>query len=381
MQALIFIFLFVTYTLSVTGNLTIITLTLAVSHLKTAVNLVYHGLHSQILIQLIKRGQDYFLHCLFCSTIFCHLPWSYRIFFLAVMPYDRCVAICKPLYYAIIMNSRVCGWLVICCWVVGFLVIFLPLCLGLNLNSVTIMSLIIFFFCDAFPMLKISCSDTWFIEQMTVALAILTTIMTLPCVLMSYIYIIKTIIKFPSVQQRRKAFSTCSSHVIVVSITYGGCIFIYIKPAAKDEVAINKCVSMLTTSVAHMLNPFIYTLRNKQVKQAFTDLIKRISMKVFFLLAIMSYGRYVAICKPLHYVTSMSSRVCRSSFLHIYIKTILKFPSTQQRKKSLSNCSSHVIVVFIAYESCIFNYNKPSSKGVDLNKGVSVFTASIAVVL
>ena len=75
-----------------------------------------------------------------------------------------------------------------------------------------------------------------------------------------------------------KTFSTCSSHMIEVSITYGSCIFIYVKSSAKDEVTINKCVSLLTTSVAPMLNPFVYSLRNKQVKQAFTDLIKRISL-------------------------------------------------------------------------------------------------------
>ena len=75
-----------------------------------------------------------------------------------------------------------------------------------------------------------------------------------------------------------KAFSTCSSHMIVVSITYGSCIFIYVKPSAKDEVAINKGVLVLTTSVAPVLNTFIYSLRNKQVKEAFTDLIKRISL-------------------------------------------------------------------------------------------------------
>ena len=93
---------------------------------------------------------------------------------------------------------------------------------------------------------------------------------------MSYTYIIRTILRFPSAQQRKRAFSTCSSHIIVVSITYGTCIFIYIKPHAKEGVAINKVVSVLTTSVAPVMNPFIYTLRNKQVVQAFKDMIKRV---------------------------------------------------------------------------------------------------------
>jgi olfactory receptor len=113
-------------------------------------------------------------------------------------------------------------------------------------------------------------------EQTVIICAVLTIIITFLCVVLSYIYIIKTILKFPSAQQKKKAFSTCSSHMIVVSITYGSCIFIYIKPSAKEEVAINKRVTVLTTSIAPMLNPFIYTLRNKQVKQAFSDSVKRI---------------------------------------------------------------------------------------------------------
>ncbi|KAF5924827.1 hypothetical protein HPG69_018940 [Diceros bicornis minor] len=156
------------------------------------------------------------------------------------MSYDRYVAICKPLHYATIMNSRVYGWLVICCWIAGFLVIFPPVCLGLTLEFCDY-NVIDHILCDASPMLKISCSDTWFTEQMTIALAVLTTIMTLLCVVMSYVYTVKTIIRFPSAQQRRKAFSTCSSYMTVVSFTYSGCIFIYIKLSAKDEVTINVC--------------------------------------------------------------------------------------------------------------------------------------------
>ena len=200
-----------------------------------------------------------------------------EFFLLAIMSYDRYVAICKPLRYATIMNGRVCGWLVVCCWIAGWLVIFPPLCLGLNIEFCD-SNVIDHFLCDASPMMKISCSDTWFIEQMVVSLDVLTDIGTFLCVVLSYIYIIKTITKFPSAQQKMKAFSTCSSHMIVVSITYGSCIFIYVKPSTKDEVTINKCVSLLTTSIAPMLNPFIYSLRNKQVKQAFTDLTKRISL-------------------------------------------------------------------------------------------------------
>nr|XP_020007558.1 olfactory receptor 6C74-like [Castor canadensis] len=113
------------------------------------------------------------------------------------------------------------------------------------------------FFCDASPILKISCSDTWLIEQLVIVCAVLTFILTLLCVILSYTYIIKSILRFPSMQQRKRAISTCSSHMIVVSITYGSCIFIYVKPSAKESVAINKGVAILMTAIAPMLNPFI----------------------------------------------------------------------------------------------------------------------------
>nr|XP_012608308.1 olfactory receptor 6C2-like [Microcebus murinus] len=288
MQVLIFIYLFVSYILSMTGNLLIITLTLLDSHLKTAMYFFLKNFSfletlfttvciPRFLYSLSTGDKTISYDACVAQLFFGILFGATEFFLLAVMSYDRYVAICKPLHYVTIMNSKVCGWLVTCCWIAGLLVIFPPLCLGLNLEFCDY-NVIDHFACDASPMLKISCSDTWLIEKMIIALAVLTTIMTLLCVVLSYVYIIKTIIKFPSAQQRMKAFSTCSSHMIVVSITYGSCIFIYIKPSAKDRVAINKGVSMLNTSFAPMLNPFIYTLRNKQVKQAFTDLIKRISL-------------------------------------------------------------------------------------------------------
>ncbi|KAI2566161.1 olfactory receptor family 6 subfamily C member 2 [Homo sapiens] len=287
LQVLLFIFLFLTYMLSVTGNLTIITLTLVDHHLKTP---MYFFLRNFSFLEVsfttvciprflynISMGDNTITYNACASQIFFVILFGATEFFLlAAMSYDRYVAICKPLHYVVIMNNRVCTLLVLCCWVAGLMIIVPPLSLGLQLEFCD-SNAIDHFSCDAGPLLKISCSDTWVIEQMVILMAVFALIITLVCVILSYLYIVRTILKFPSVQQRKKAFSTCSSHMIVVSIAYGSCIFIYIKPSAKDEVAINKGVSVLTTSVAPLLNPFIYTLRNKQVKQAFSDSIKRIA--------------------------------------------------------------------------------------------------------
>ncbi|XP_049740870.1 olfactory receptor 6C2-like [Elephas maximus indicus] len=287
MKALLFTFLFFTYILSVTGNLTIITLTLVDSHLKTP---MYFFLRNFSFLEVsfttvciprflysISTGDNTVTYNACASQIFFVFLFGAREFFLlAAMSYDRYVAICKPLHYMTIMSNKVCVLLVLCCWVAGLMIILPPLSLGLQLEFCD-SSAIDHFSCDAGPLLKISCSDTWLLEQLIILVAVFALIITLVCVFLSYTYIIKTILRFPSVQQRKKAFSTCSSHMIVVSITYGSCIFIYIKPSAKEEVAINKGVSVLTTSVAPLLNPFIYTLRNKQVKLAFNDSVKKIA--------------------------------------------------------------------------------------------------------
>lgn len=99
--------------------------------------------------------------------------------------------------------------------------------------------------------------------------------LTLIMVIISYTYIALTILKIPSTSQRKKAFSTCSSHMIVISLSYGSCIFMYVKPSVKQRVSFSKGISVLNTSVAPLLNPFIYTLRNQQVKKAFMNLIYR----------------------------------------------------------------------------------------------------------
>uniref|UniRef100_A0A8C2YV62 Olfactory receptor n=1 Tax=Chinchilla lanigera TaxID=34839 RepID=A0A8C2YV62_CHILA len=211
-----------------------------------------------------------------CATqlFFFFLLGVTEFYLLAAMSYDRYVAICKPLHYPTIMNTKVCYQLVLGSWTTGLLVIFPPLLLGLKLEFCA-SKVIDHFVCDTAPVLQISCTDTHFIELMAFILAVMTLVITLLLVVLSYTFIVKTILRFPSVQQRRKAFSTCSSHMVVVSITYGSCIFMYMKPSAKERVTLTKGVAVLNTSVAPLLNPFIYTLRNQQVKEALKHMLQR----------------------------------------------------------------------------------------------------------
>ncbi|XP_002752623.3 olfactory receptor 6C2-like [Callithrix jacchus] len=273
LQVLLFVFLFLTYLLSVLGNLTIITLTLVHSYLQTPMYFFLRNF-SILEVSFTTVGIPRFLYTMAsgdntitynaCATqlFFVVVLGVTEFFLLTAMSYDRYVAICKPLHYTTIMNKRVCIKFLTGCYIIALIIVIPPFGMGFELEFCD-SNVIDHFGCDAAPILKITCSDTEFIERFVLILAVLTLLFTLVCVIMSYIYIIRTILKFPSAQQRKKAFSTCSSHIIVVSITYGSCIFIYIKPSAKEGVAINKVVSVLTILVAPVMNPFIYTLRNK----------------------------------------------------------------------------------------------------------------------
>ena len=173
------------------------------------------------------------------------------------------------------MSSTICHHLVLSSWATGFLVIFPPLILDLHLDFCD-SNVIDHFICDISSILQLSCSDTHLLEMIAFLLAVIILVVTLLLVILSYSYIVKTILKFPSAQQKKKASSTCSSHMIIVSITYGSCIFIYIKPSPNDRITLSKGVAVLNTSIAPLLNPFIYTLRNQQVKQAFGDVFRKI---------------------------------------------------------------------------------------------------------
>ncbi|XP_005341752.2 olfactory receptor 6C6 [Ictidomys tridecemlineatus] len=283
-QIMIFLFLFFNYILSLMGNLIIIVLTLLDSRLKTPMYFFLRNFSfleilfttvciPRFLISILTGDKTISYSGCATQLFFFFLLGVTEFYLLAAMSYDRYVAICKPLHYPVIMNSRVCYLLVLSSWVAGFLNIFPPLLMLLKLDFCA-SKVIDHFLCES-SVLQISCTDTRFIELMAFVLAVLTLVITLLLVILSYTFIIITILKFPSGQQRRKAFSTCSSHMVVVSITYGSCIFMYMKPSAKERVTLIKDVAVLNTSVSPLLNPFIYTLRNQQVKEALKHMLQR----------------------------------------------------------------------------------------------------------
>ncbi|XP_054984707.1 olfactory receptor 6C75-like [Sorex araneus] len=284
-KIVLFIFLLITYLLSVTGNLIIITLTLLDSQLKTPMYFFLRNFSfleisytttciPKLLATMATGDRTITYSCCLTQLFFAFLLGASEFFLLSAMSYDRYVAICKPLHYTTIMNSKVCIRLVLSSWTASFLIIFPGLIIGLGLDFCD-SNIIDHFYCDIAPVLQLSCTDTSLLEMLSFILALVTLLITLVLVSVSYTYIALTILKFPSVSQRKKAFSTCSSHMIVLSISYGSCIFMYIKTSAKDRITLMKGVSVLNTSVAPLLNPFIYTLRNQQVKQAFKNVLQR----------------------------------------------------------------------------------------------------------
>ncbi|VTJ90723.1 Hypothetical predicted protein, partial [Marmota monax] len=285
LNVFIFLFLLFTYILSITGNLTISTLTLVDLHLKTPMYFFLRNFSfletsftrvsiPRYLVSIITGDKTISYNSCVAQVFFLILLGATEFFLLTVMSYDRYVAICKPLHYTTIMNSRICTLLVLGSWLTGFLTIFPPVIMGLQLDFCD-SNIIDQFTCDSSPLFLISCTDTSLLELLAFILAILTLITTLTLVILSYVFIIKTILRIPSAEQRKKAFSTCSSHMIVVSISYGSCIFMYVKTSAKEGEALTKGIAVLNTSVAPMLNPFIYTLRNQQVKQSFKNFVKK----------------------------------------------------------------------------------------------------------
>ncbi|XP_054849965.1 olfactory receptor 6M1-like [Eublepharis macularius] len=197
-----------------------------------------------------------------------------EIFLLAAMSVDRYMAICNPLRYTSIMRTQICQLMVLTCWLWGFLSVTTPVTLTITLPFCG-PNIIDHFFCDSGPLLDMFCADVQVVQTLNFVLCCLTILSSVSVTTVSYIWIVVTVMKIPSAEGRKKAFSTCSSHITVVSLYYGSTMFIYIKPAGRSSMDLNKVATLLNTVVTPLLNPIIYTFRNKIVKEAVKDSLRR----------------------------------------------------------------------------------------------------------
>ncbi|XP_054544949.1 olfactory receptor 1P1-like [Talpa occidentalis] len=198
------------------------------------------------------------------------------IFLLATMAYDRYVAICHPLHYTMIMSPRRCTILITVCWTLTNIVAMVQTLLTHRLSFCS-NRIIPDFYCDVEPLIRLSCSDTKINDLAVLLLGGAASLGPFTFILISYIRIVTAILRLPSAQGRRKAFSTCGSHLVVVALFFGTVIRAYIFPStspSSNSVEKNTAAAVMYTVVTPLLNPFIYSLRNKDMKGALGRLLR-----------------------------------------------------------------------------------------------------------
>ena len=278
LQIPLFLVFLVLYVLTMAGNLGIITLTSVDSRLQTP---IYFFLQHLALINLgnstviapkmlinflVKKKTTSFYECATQLGGFLFFIVS-EVIMLALMAYDRYVAICNPLLYMVVVSRRLCLLLVSLTYLYGFSTAFVVSSCVFSVSYCS-SNIINHFYCDNFPLLALSCSDTYLPETVVFISAATSVVGSLIIVLVSYFKIILSMLKIRSSEGRKKAFSTCASHMMAVTIFYGTLLFMYVQPRSNHSLDTDKMASVFYTLVIPMLNPLIYSLRNKDVKTA-----------------------------------------------------------------------------------------------------------------
>ena len=228
----------------------------------------------KMLANILKEDRAIsFLECTVQFYLFCTFGVT-EVVLLAVMAYDRFVAICDPLLYMVTMSQNLCVELVSCCYLNGAVCSVIHLCLALQIPSYR-SNVINHFFCDLPPLLSLACSDVTVNQLVLYIVATFNEVITIVVILMSYLFILITILRMHSAEGRCKAFSTCASHLTVLQ---GTILFIYCRPHSGNSMDTDKVATVFYTVVIPMVNPLIYSLRNKDVKEA---LRKVVSFKIF----------------------------------------------------------------------------------------------------
>ncbi|MBZ3876178.1 Olfactory receptor 5L1 [Sciurus carolinensis] len=217
-----------------------------------------------------------FLGCLVQFYFFCTCVVT-EVFLLAVMAYDRFLAICNPLLYMATMSQKLRVELVSSCYLCGMVCSLIHLCLVLEISSYK-SNVVDHFFCDLPPIFSLACSDVSINELMVFIVPTVNEIITITIILTSYLFILITILKMRSAEGRHKAFSTCASHLTTIIVFHGTILFTYCQPSQGHSQDADKVPTVFYTVVIPMLNPLIYSLRNKDVKEA---LKKMVGSKLF----------------------------------------------------------------------------------------------------
>nr|XP_060463952.1 olfactory receptor 10AG1-like [Panthera onca] len=218
--------------------------------------------------------QDRSISMLGCASQMCFFLalGATECFLLAVMAYDRYEAICNPLHYPLVMNQKMCIQLAVGSWIGGVPVQIGQTCQIFSLHFCN-SNQINHFFCDIPPILQLACGDLFVHEISVYVVAMLFVALPFVLILVSYSKIISTILKLPTARGRAKAFSTCSSHLLVVFLFFGSATITYLRPKSNHSAGTDRLLSLFYTTVTPMFNPLIYSLRNKDVTAALRKLL------------------------------------------------------------------------------------------------------------
>ncbi|NXJ98421.1 O1020 protein, partial [Corythaixoides concolor] len=278
LQVTLFVVFLLIYVITVVGNLGIIAVIWLDSQLQTPMyfflsnlsflDLCYSSVVTPKMLLNLSSGRKTisFAGC-FIQLYFYVAFVIVECYLLAVMAYDRYVAICNPLRYPVIMSQKVCVSLLAGSYAIGFFnsVVHTAFALQVSFCGPNIID---HFFCDGPPLSKLACSDTRLNQVLLLAFGGFNEVTTVSVILISYSHILFTILRMDSALGKRKAFGTCASHLVVVTIFYGTLLFMYLQPRSSYSLGRDKIVSVFYTVVTPLLNPFIYSLRNHEVKRA-----------------------------------------------------------------------------------------------------------------
>ncbi|XP_024067588.2 olfactory receptor 6N1-like [Terrapene carolina triunguis] len=284
LQVLLFLVFLVIYVVTMAGNILIVVLVVADQRLHTPMYFFLGNLSCleicytsailpRMLASFLTGDRAISVNGCFIQLNFFGFLVGAECYLLAAMSYDRYLAICKPLHYAARMKGKFCLQLAAGSWLWPFVASTLLVCLVSQLifcgpNEID------HFFCDFTPMTKLSCNDTNLVILVSFILCSTEVLSTFILTVTSYISIITTILRIPSTTGRKKAFSICSSHLIVVIIFYGTLIIVYMLPDVAALRDLNKVLSVFYTILTPLANPLIYSLRNREVKEAMRKVIQ-----------------------------------------------------------------------------------------------------------